>query len=103
MILPTLTTSVSMSRYTRYKPDNASSGLMHWGIQEHVGRPLVDEVDWTTKGGCANEASGEVSLVLDIFNTKVFLECLVDCYWKSVYFERATARGLHHGRFRLYW
>ena len=86
-----------MSRYTGYKPDNASSGLKHWGIHEHVGRPLVDGVDWTTKGGCASEASGEVWLVLDIFNTKVFRECLVDCLWKSVDSERATARGLYHG------
>ena len=32
-----LTTCVSVSRYTGYKPDNASSGLKHWGIHEHVG------------------------------------------------------------------
>ena len=60
MILLTLTTSESVSR-------NVSSGLKHWGIHEHVGRPLVDDIDWTTKGGCAGEASGEMWLVLDIF------------------------------------
>ena len=41
-----LTTCASMSQYTGYQPNNASSGLKHWGIHEHVGRPLVDDVDW---------------------------------------------------------
>ena len=47
----------STSRYTGYKSDNGSSGLKHWRIHEHISRPLVD---WTTKGGCASEASGAV-------------------------------------------
>ena len=37
------------------------------------------------KGGCASEVSGAVWFVLDIFlNDKVFRECLVDCFKKSV-------------------
>ena len=60
-----LTTCVSVSRYTGSQPDNASSGLKHWGIHEHASRPLVD---WITKGGCASEASGAVWLVSNIFN-----------------------------------
>ena len=60
-----LTTCVSVSRYTGYKPDNGSSGLKHWRIHEHVSRPLMD---WIAKGGCASEASGAVWLVLDTVN-----------------------------------
>ena len=74
-----LTTCVSVSWYTGYNPNKASSGLKHGGIHGHVGRPLVD-VDWTMNGGCACEASGAVWLVLDIFSNKVFSGCLVDSY-----------------------
>ena len=49
--------SASMTRYTGFLPDNASSGLKHWRIHEHVSRPFVD---WTMKGGCASEVSGAV-------------------------------------------
>ena len=38
--------NVSMTRYTGYKPDNASSGLKHWRNAEHVCCPLADDVDW---------------------------------------------------------
>ena len=31
------------------KPSNVLSGLKHWIILEYVGRPLVDDVDWTKK------------------------------------------------------
>ena len=58
-----LTTCASMSRYTGYKPNNASSGLKHWGIHEHVGRPLVDDVDWAVA-----PVKQAVWLVLEIFN-----------------------------------
>ena len=60
-----LTTCVFVSRYTGYEPYNGSSGLKHWGIHEHVSRPLED---WITKGGCASESSRAVWLVLDTFN-----------------------------------
>ena len=35
-----------MSRYTGCKPNNASSGLKHWRIHEHVSWPLVDDANW---------------------------------------------------------
>ena len=68
----------STSRYTGYKPNNASSGLKHWRIHEHASRPLVD---WTTKSGCASEASGTVWLALDIFNNNVFGRLLLEICW----------------------
>ena len=51
--------------------------------------------------GDAHEEPGFLWFVSDIFNNGVSRERLVDCYWKPVAFERATARGLCHGRFRL--
>ena len=85
--------------YTGYKPHSASSGVKHWGIHEYVDRPPVDDVDWTTYGGCASEASGTVWLVLGIFNNGVSRRCLDDCHRQRAAFERATARRC--GRFRL--
>ena len=35
-----------MSKYTGCKPNNASSGLKHWRIHEHVSWPLVDDANW---------------------------------------------------------
>ena len=38
--------SASMSRYTGYKPNNASSDLKHWRIHEHVSWLPVDDANW---------------------------------------------------------
>ena len=47
-----------------YKPSNVLSGLKHWIILEYVGRPLVDDVDWTKKkSDDASEKPGAVWLV----------------------------------------
>ena len=82
-----------MSRYTGYKPNNASSGLKHWGIHEDVGRPLVDDVDWAVA-----PVEQAVWLVLEIFNNN---GGLVDCYWKSVDIERNNSSCIVSLWFRL--
>ena len=116
-----LTICVSVSLYTGYKLDNASSGLKHWRIHEHVSRPLVD---WITKGGCTSEASGAVWLVSNIFNNNGVLvrlllenlltlskQQLVDCITVDSActgelmnngFARREERHLHRGQLQLH-
>jgi len=45
-----LQNSEFVSQHRGYKPSNVWSGLKHLGIHECVGQPLLDAVDWTTKG-----------------------------------------------------
>jgi len=45
-----LQNSEFVSQYTGFKPNNVWSGLKHLGTHEYVGQPLLDAVDWTTKG-----------------------------------------------------
>ena len=56
--------NASMSRYTRYKPNKASSGLKHWRIHE---QQLVDGI--TVNSGC-NSTLTNNGFVLAAKNTK---------------------------------
>ena len=55
------------------------------GIHEYAREPLVDAVDWTTKGlDDASEEPETVWFMLGIVNNGVCRGRLVDCHWKYV-------------------